>query len=357
MIAVILFNLFAIFFAWLESIGRNKHGLKYAMFIVFLFFALRYNFGNDYMAYLASFQEIKESGSDYLDFVKPKYEIGWVFLNHFFAPLGFFVMLGFLAVINCTVLYYFIKKYVPSQYYWFAIFIYMFQPYNMLVLSSGMRQAVSVTIFLLAIDFLINRKIVIYLILILIASLFHSSAYLLFPLMLLSIIKWTPSIFTFFATIVVFLIPTLWGDFVLDKMNIIISSLFPYYGHYDKQAVLNSGLGFLLTVFFFLITLYFNSKIEDEKLLLFRLAIISFLLIPLSFGLALTSRLNFYFQPVFMIVYPTIIINMKKNGLKIIFMGLIILSTFYEFFKFFQSDVWHKAFSDYHTIFSAPVFY
>jgi len=356
MVVVILISTASVFFAWLESSGRYKHGLKIALFLIFLFLALRFNFGNDYMAYLASFHEIKDSGSDFSDFVKPKYEFGWVYLNHLFAPFGFFIMTGFLACLTCIVLYHFIKKYVPSQYYWFAVFLYVFQPYNMLVLSSAMRQAVSVAIFLLAIDFLINRKILFYLILVFFASLFHSSAYFLFPLILLSVFHWKSNIATGLVVIVLFMIPTIWGNFVLEKINIFVSSYFPYYGHYEKQSVLNTGLGFLLTVFLFLMTIYFTLKIDEENLLFFRLAIISFILIPLSLSVEMVSRINFYLQPALMVVYPLMMVNIKKSQLKLLFISSLVLITVYQFLGFFQSETWHNSFEVYHTIFSAPAF-
>jgi hypothetical protein len=69
------------------------------------------------------------------------------------------------------------------------------------------------------------------------------------------------------------------------------------------------------------------------------------------------ARLYFYLLPIFMAVYPVVFLSVKKAAVRLLLLGLIIFFTLYQFYFFFQSDVWRKAFGTYHTIFSAPAFF
>ena len=75
-------GIISVFFAWLESSGRWRHGLKSSLFIIFIFLALRYDFGNDYMGYFEYFKDINSNENLNLITVKGT-EIGWVYLNRF----------------------------------------------------------------------------------------------------------------------------------------------------------------------------------------------------------------------------------------------------------------------------------
>lgn len=361
MIATLIFNSIAVFLAWLESNNSYKHGLKLSIFIMFIFLALRYDFGNDYMAYLELFQDINRySGFNPDSFIFKGNEIGWLYLNRFFGFLGFFPMIAFLAAFTCFVLYLFIKTYVPLRYYWFAVFIYVFQPYNMLVLSSAMRQAVVVSIFLLAIDLIIRKKIIWYILLVLIGTLFHTSAIFLLPFILLAFLNWKINIYYVLLIGVLFSVPFIFINDTINYINFIASQYLNFYlGYIEESEIITSvGLGFALNVLIYLIVIFYSQKeIDFANNILFKIAIISFLMIPLSFGVQLIGRLNFYLLPVMMAVFPLVFLKIKKSYLRILFVNIVVLFTLYNFFIFFESDVWKNDFGVYYTIFSAPELY
>ena len=145
MIAVAIFNIIVVFFAYQARHKRTEFFLKVSFGLIFLFLALRYDYGNDYSAYLKGFLEVNRVETiDYFD----KYlhfDPGWIFLCRIFWPFGFFAMMAVLALFNCFVYYRFIRKYVPPVYYWFAVFLYVFNPYFMLVHSSAMRQSLAIS--------------------------------------------------------------------------------------------------------------------------------------------------------------------------------------------------------------------
>jgi transmembrane protein EpsG len=358
MIAVLIINIIAVLFAGLQSAGIYRHGLKLSLFIVFLFLALRYDFGNDYMAYLEIFQNINSYRVFRPDLIE--YEFGWLLLNRIFGSFGFFAMNVVLAAFSCYVLFTFIERYVPHQYYWFAVFLYVFQPSHMLILSSAMRQAIAVSLFLLAINFIIKKKVLAYLLLILIAALFHHSALLLFPLILLGFVNWHIKFIHTLTITIVFMIPFFFLKEVLHHINYFTTQFFEQYSSYVPQefSEVNVGLGFALRILIYLIVIYHSEyEINEENKLLFKIVIISILMTPLGLAVQLISRLNLYVLPAYMAVFPFIFIKLKKAEIKLLFIVIIILLTLYDFHVFFQSDIFREHYKEYHTIFSAKTFY
>jgi transmembrane protein EpsG len=362
MIGAFLFNFFATLFAKLNSFNYHKNGLRYSIFIIFIFLSIRYNFGNDYNSYLNLFYNINKSPDFSLtDFQVKGNEFGWIYINHLFEPYGFFAMLIFLAGFSCFVLYRFIKKYVEPKYYWWAIFIYTFQPYHMIVLSSAMRQAVAVSFFLISIDFLIAKKPFHYIGIVLLGTLFHSTAYFLLPLVLLSYFNFQIKkkniilILTIFIGLFFFL-----GDFFIQA-QIFISNYFENeytaYMEFEEQES-KIGLGFILNFIINIITLYYLKHQKSTwKTIISNIIVISFLLIPLSFSIPIITRLNFYLTPLLIVVYPIVFENIKEKNNRYIFMLLISIFTIYQFIYFFYSETWTKHFFEYKTIFSSPTFF
>jgi transmembrane protein EpsG len=361
MIGTLIFNIIAVFFAWLESSGRYKHGLKLSLFTVFVFLALRYDFGNDYMNYLDSFSDINSySFFDTTLLSTKNVEWGWIYLNRIFGPLGFFAMIAVLAAFTSFILFRFIKKYVPSQYYWFAVFLYVFSPYHMLVLSSAMRQAVAVVLFLLAIDFIVQKEVVKYLIIISIATLFHASAGFLFPLFLLGFFKQQIKFRYILIILTLFALTVINYKEFFKPIEIITNEYFQFYSSYIKGAdyEVKLGLGFVLQLMIYIVLLFFSQYDTDERNnVLYRIFVISLLISPIGMVTSMAGRFDFYLLPVMMAVFPIIFTRIKKADLRLGYICIIILLTIYSFYVFFQADVWKISFGEYRTIFSAPQIY
>lgn len=362
MIGTLVFSIIAIFFAWLEDNKTNRHGLKFSLFTIFLYLALRYDFGNDYMHYLEMFNQInKFENINELSVTIKGNEFGWLYLNRIFKPLGFFTMTAVLAAFNCYVIYRFIKKYVPAKHYWFAVFLYTFQVSQMLILSTAMRQAVAVSFFILAIDYIIQKKPFKYIFFIFIATLFHTSAAILLPLILISYINWKIKFVHIILVFVVFLIPIYFFKDITAYINVFVSQYFDTYSYYLENAsgasISEIGLGFFLNTFIYFVIMY-NSQfeIDFEKSIFFKIAIISFIIIPLGFGVQLIGRLNFYFMPALLIVFPIVFTKMKKI-FRMVYVATVMLFVLYNFYMFFNEGVYKIPFRTYQTIFSAPNWY
>lgn len=353
MYTVLIFNSIVVFLAWIGGLSKNRNSynwLKLSFVFIFLFLSLRYDFGNDYQTYLKMFNSI--SYVDYDD----KTEVGWQYLCLLFQPYGFFVMLAVLAAINCYVYYNFIKEYVPSHYYWLAVFVYVFNPYMMLVHSSAMRQSLAITIFILAIKFLYEKKYILYLLIILTATLVHrsSSVLLLMPLMFIWKFKFTRLkilIMLFF-----FVILLKYSSALIPYVQLIVNSYFEKYEGYQNAAndQIGTGLGVLYYAFTFIVLLYYTKYQNSKNLILFKIATISYYIMGIGLALAMAGRIEMYFQIVFIVVIPLIVNEMKARTNRLAFVSSYLAITLYSFYGFFQSYIWRDAFGVYKTIFSAP---
>ena len=348
----------AVFFAYMARFEFLKFGLKISFLIIFFFLALRYNFGNDYTGYLRDFIELNSlSKIDYFNIAYFHYEPGWLLLCRIFGKLGFFVMTSFLASLTCVVYYQFIKKYVPFRYYWLAIFLYIFTPSFLLIQASAMRQQFAVVIFIFSINYIHEKKPLKYFLCILIAYSFHSSALILLPFYFIGYLNKRISkagmgiILSIFISL--FLLMSIIGRYVND----LITSYFQRYETYQASGSVGTGLGIIYFSVFLFLVLLFEKYQTREMSIIFKIAIVSFIFIPLSLYIQLIARMIMYFGMATIIAYPVLAKNMNKSAYRTIFVSYIILITLYSFFNFFYSPLWRGSFGTYHSIFSAPQVY
>ena len=356
MITVVILNVLAVFFAYLESKKILKHGLKISFFLIFLFLSLRYDYGNDYFSYLSHFNEV--NSYDYFDyFADSHYEIAWSLICRLFYPFGFFAMVAFIASVNCYVFYSFFKQYVPSNYYWFAVLFYVFTPDLMLVQLSSMRQTLAIIIFIYSINYIYRNNLLRYHFSICIASFFHTSALILFPIFYLKFFKKKYYKKLTMIIFIIFISMLLFGQFLKPYIFNFLSNSFDRYSEYADEGVLNTGLGLMFNIIMFVSVLYFYKFQNGSNELLFKIATIAFFTIPLGLVVLIGSRLGFYFLPVMAVVYSLIASNIRRFEFRVIFLSSIIFITMYQFYYFFQSDIWAPYYGTYKTIFSSPFIY
>jgi len=282
-------------------------------------------------------------------------ESGWILLCIIFKPLGFFTMIAFLALFNCVFYYQLIKKYVPIKYYWLAVFVYVFSPGFMLIHASAMRQSVAIAIFIFSLKYIYNKDIIRYFICIVIASLFHTSALILLPVILLGILNWKIRTVSIITIISIFISLFMFSNEIAPYMSEFISKYFDRYEMYEGAGKIGSGIGVLYLSILFFLALYYEKYQDRENSIIFKLAIIGFMFIPLGMYIQLIGRVGMYFTPATIAVYPIIQMNMKKPIYRTYYILLVIV-TVYTFITFFQSDLWSNFFGVYHTIFSSDVF-
>lgn len=137
------------------------------------FTGLRGNIDPDYINYLDIFNKAKIGENSGI-------EIGFYYLNTLIADLGlgFQWVIFLMAFITIFIKLQFFLKNSPN--FVFSLFIYycsIFYLYDFIAI----RQALAMAIFMLALPYILYRKLIIYILLIVLASMFHISALILLP--------------------------------------------------------------------------------------------------------------------------------------------------------------------------------
>ena len=355
MSTVLFLNIFVVLSAYLARYKGFKFGLKISFLLIFIFLAIRYDFGNDYMGYYEGFISLNSYSS--INYFDPSlhYEPGWIFLCRLFQPLGFFSLVIFLALFNCIVYYFFIKRYVPVRYYWIAVFFYVFTPGFMLIHASAMRQSIAVALFLVSVKYIYKRDLVRYLVCIGMGYLFHVSAIFLAPVYLIGIFNWKVNKARGITLFIIFLSLFVLGNLLLPSLKMITNEYFQKYEVYlGNKSDLNSGIGVIFMSIVLIFILFYSRFQLREYDVLFKLAILGFMFIPLGLLILMMSRIGMYFAPATIIVYPVVILHIKDPTIKRAFTVFLVAFTLYTFVLFFSTGIFKEGFATYQTIFSAP---
>lgn len=96
MITVTIVNIIAVLLTYLQRNNQIRYGFGIAIFLLICFYGIRY----DYVAYLNHFQNINGQSNFELPTDSKDLEWGWVLLNRIFEPVGFFVLVFCLTVMQ-----------------------------------------------------------------------------------------------------------------------------------------------------------------------------------------------------------------------------------------------------------------
>ncbi|MEG1916839.1 MAG: EpsG family protein [Muribaculaceae bacterium] len=358
----LIIGLIVVFLAWLSRYNKTRYGLEVGFIILTGFLAIRYDWGNDYPAYLQFFQELNSYGIGLFDWAAlslfKEGEIGWTFLNKLFAPVGFFGLVMFLTIFEHAVLYRFIKKYVPANWYWFAVFIYVFYSGFMLTGSSMMRQFLAMCIYIISIDFIVGKRPVYFFLLIILAASFHTSAYILLPTYFVRYLNFEIKPLYLIVIIPAFYFWSIYAaDMFGDTAKILMAledfEKYEVYVGSKTTDALGTGLGVIFANIIAITCLYYSHKLPTNLRLICLLMLLDLIFIPFASIAPLVGRLGMYFSILSIVIYPVIFRNIGDKAFRyFIVCGYMIVTT-KGFFEFFYSDLWYERFFEYQTIFSA----
>lgn len=366
MYVAILVGILAMFFAYQESSGKYKNSLKWAFIIITIYLGIRYDFGNDYMNYLNSFYRFQSYHGSLLNIQELKElqghgDFGWVYLNLLCRPLGFFGMIIFLAILENFIIYDFVKTYVPSTWYPFAIFIYVFNSNIMILGGSMMRQWLAICIFIYAFRFIRDRKPLYYFALAFLAISIHGSARILLPLYLLTYMRdinlSVKSLYWFIPLLIVWfsIAPTVFAN---NLTFLLESDSFEQYGIYEGGTGEKYGiLGIVAAFLFPVICISQINKLEQRERVLVLIFFVSILIRPLGLVLGMINRLGFYFLPFSIVTFPIVLNYIKKKYSKTMVFALlviIVIPTIRDFYGFFHAETWIDKYMEYSTIIGLP---
>lgn len=361
MVTALIVIIIAVLLARLDI--RNKTNKNYGLISAFVlltaFASIRYNWGNDYSSYLNMFFYVNSISDVNLSsfYVEP----GWVAINRLFYPIGFFGMIIVLTCFEYIIIYRFITKYLERRYYWFAVLIFTMSFALMITGVSMMRQFLAQCICLLAFENIINKRLLVAILLIYVATLFHTSAMIIFPVCFAGycykVIN-NKKLAIILSSVLVILY--VFGEVLLGGILDIVMQSRDEFSRYDVYFGEVEDLGVikvirtLYDIIFIAFVFMIGRKLHQrDRLILLLIYLISFFFDAFANLVPMIGRISFYFEMIGIVVLPIIFSSVKNKIWRTLIPLSYVVRITYGFISSFYNDVWHKAFFEYHTIFEA----
>ncbi|WP_339824850.1 EpsG family protein [Paenibacillus sp. FSL R7-0163] len=310
--------------------------------------------GNDTIEYLRLFENISITKD--LSYFSPRFEIGYVYLNKILSLISYNPQI--ILIVTSSLIMYgfmrFIKKY--SKIPMLSVFMFFSLGYYGMTMNT-IRLNLAIVLILFSYDFLKKNKLFKFIIIVILASLFHRTAIVFliaWPMRKLSISLKLIMAIMITSSLLYILFPTI--------LNLLFS-IFPTYQYYvgsvylDGEIRLASIMNILVGLSIILlgaITKYNNmnlvtdeiikekdsrrkseEEIVNDEQLMFLFLIISVAITFLSFKFNLLDRVSDYFL-VFSIVYlPNAIKHVKEKKL-VVFLVLVIITLFFIYATLIQ---------------------
>jgi hypothetical protein len=355
MLIFLLFGFIILIFSVISSITKKREYLIASFIFVFIFQAIRYNYGNDYISYREIFNDINNNTSILSS--DTRFELGWIILNKLFYSVGFESLIAFIAFFLSAVYYKFITFYVSPKYYWISVILFYFDSNYLLINLTAIRQSISIAFFLLSLIYYDKNKTFKSLLLLSIAPFFHGTSIILFPILLIVLLinQYFKSRI-FFKILFIFLYVLLFflSDYFKNYFNIfntiLLSQNYFQYANLEEYTSISILNIIFYTYLIYILLNYSSIKLKNSSHL-YSLTITGLLFIPLVLAIPLIARLSYYFLPILIILIPNIFNHFKPAIFKIPFIFLIFLVIIIRLVRFFMSETYYPGFYQYHTIF------
>lgn len=340
-ILTVLINLF--------PVKKEKHHFRLFVSIIplFLYGALRVDFGLDYNGYEDFFNDVKSFGYD----SNNRMEIGYSYLNQFLPSFRSLLILQ--SLLLSVAYYYLFRWYVPVKWTWLGfLLLFLNGQFTVFFMLSGIRNGIAISIFILSTIFIQKRKIVPFAVLVFVAYLFHNSVIMFAPIAYFvangksitkrSIIVW--------LSIMVFL-SIASATVVLDYVDIFITTYFDRYSSYVEFAKeQGKGAGFLVTVFSLIVSaivllLIKNKKLTSIENMIVRLTLLFFIAYLLG---PLNMRMSQYFASFFVIGSVLMAYRGSNRFLKLSYFSVLFVYLLYALKVWFESP--YFSYDTYHSI-------
>jgi len=300
---------------------------------LFLISALRsLDVGADMPNYISYFTSI--ASVDFPSFNLNGLEQGYVFLNslislvsknvHFFVGVvAFLVLLG-----------YFLFIYKNTMNIVLSSFLFITFDFFSLTLSTY-RQSFAIVLLLMSYEYIKKRKLFPFLVLVILASLFHKTALIFIPFYFITKIKITNK----------YILATFAGASfcVLASKKLVEYLVMKYYPLYSEYII--SGEGFKMLVMLILIFAfsYPFRKVLVEKDpnndLIYHALIVAIILQLLALQFSLFTRVTFYFTVFIIILIPKVLKSIKSKDIRVIVYILIFIISILQLSLSLQKDL------------------
>ncbi len=341
----IIFSIILFFAAHDYDRQMNKYTSDIIYFWLFLIFwlvaGLKYETGVDWPGYTEFFnnsESIKEviNKASY-SFFKTEFEFGYVLLNSIVKTFTDNAQWLFLLIAFITNLMLFssLKKY--SKHIFVSLLIYYGTTYFILDMS-GIRQCISLNLFLISLQYILERHFLKYLLVIIIASLFHISSLFLIPMYFVMGKEYKSWLLILIISvgIIISLFQIAWVTLFLEKIidSFYIKAITGKLSRLsDREDSRNFGIGFLFNGAVFVFCILNRKKLSENKMfnLFLNMYVINLFFYYFIWELTeISSRFRLYFA-VGDIVLFTYFLDIYKNRIKklVVFIFIISFSIFY----------------------------
>lgn len=266
----------------------------------------------DIIEYIEGFKEISRYNFHYLlsnELVSLKAEKGFIVFNKIislFTDNPFWLIL-FSSIIILSGYYYSIRKYSP--FVWLSVILYMMGPYIQSIYV--LRQHMAMSILLFSYPYIIEKKIVHFFFISLLAFSIHQSAIVFLPLYFLYRIKSMRNLIIIGGVLLVIAITNL--DYIVE---LFVQRFLTDYIYYLKGEETNWKMCALLSSVLVLRVWIMKSTFLKDGIdrLLSLILFIGVFVSYLGIGLPGVSRLNMYYSTCLFLVIPNTLSHVKYIG-------------------------------------------
>lgn len=327
-----------------EHKKNNKRFVIVSMFMLFLISALRSEYCSvDTPGYGISFRRnLTLSYDEIIDNLSvegakdPVYVFfAWAFGQWF--P-DFQQWLGFISALFCGAVGYFIYKNSKIP----MISIVMLVALGFVSFAwTGLRQAISIAIIIFSYKYIKERKLIKFVICVLIASLFHQTGLIFLIAYPLSKLKFgIKTVLITFAAIISFLFLE---NTILDIMSFFLEDEQRYGGYLANDGTNVNSNAFIIQLFIFMYSLFYYKKaVQNDKnnLILYNLSFIGIILQLMQIKIVAFNRLAMYFSIFNIALVPNASMCEDDSRNRSLFQVLVILVLILYLF-YFNNDMFY----------------
>lgn len=303
---------------------------SYFLFLVSLPSLKSFLVGNDTVTYYSIFRLVRNV--EWNKVFEIGYEPAFIFLNKFigsFTNQFIFVQIVISFICIIPILLYFIKN---STNMWFSTVVFICMNFYNFIFS-GYRQAIAISITVLAIKYINEKKLLKFVLTVFLASLFHQSALIFliaYPLNKIKIsIKYV--LIAFFGSIVLY-----FGGYEIIPLLL---------NNYDRHQIVILGEGNNYLLLLFLMTFFgimsnkFSGKHFLNYNLLTHMMILACIVQVMALNMSILNRVGYYFAIHMTTYLPNAINSFNNRIIKFILYLIIGISSFIYYIYILNIDL------------------
>ncbi|MDM5285511.1 EpsG family protein [Peribacillus frigoritolerans] len=328
---IILIFLFGIFFFILAPVKYNKTIFLIITFLqLLLIMGMRFEIGIDYNNYRSTFYLVDNTSFVQLkDLSENSIEIGYLLLNKIVSIFTTDVELMFLVTSFLILFLVYRAVYIHSSIVWLSIYLFSVEAY--IASFNITRQYIAVALLFYSYKYIKDKKFIKFLIIVLCASLFHTSVLFFIPIYFILRINFTG---------IKMLLSIFFGFLLSFFIEPIISLSQKYF--YEDYTQMSFGMTFgnvqtvIIALFYFTITIIFKSallKQNKNNIILINWSFVNLGLSIFSINTWLITRLMPYSSIFFILLIPELAVSIKNKLHKVLIVSIFIILTFIQYYN------------------------